>query len=104
APYWVIHRSDLQTVLVEAVRAYPGIVLHLGARVEDFRLTEAGVTISAHSPQGDIEHRGAALIGADGLWSSLRGSLGHRRGPRFGIGKNGRSTTAHRLRIGAPAR
>ncbi|TMJ91100.1 MAG: FAD-binding protein [Alphaproteobacteria bacterium] len=64
APYWVIHRSDLQTVLVEAVRAYPGIV-------------------SAHSPQGDIEHRGAALIGADGLWSSLRGSLGHRRAPRF---------------------
>jgi salicylate hydroxylase len=62
APYWVIHRS---------------------ARVEDFRLTEAGVTISAHSPQGDIEHRGAALIGADGLWSSLRGSLGHRRAPRF---------------------
>ncbi len=83
APYWVIHRSDLQTALVEAVRAYPGIVLHLGARVEDFRLTEAGVTISAHSPQGDIEHRGAALIGADGLWSSLRGSLGHRRAPRF---------------------
>jgi salicylate hydroxylase len=83
APYWVIHRSDLQTVLVEAVRACPGITLHLGARVDDFRLTEAGVTISAHSPQGDIEHRGAALIGADGLWSSLRGGLGHRRAPRF---------------------
>jgi 2-polyprenyl-6-methoxyphenol hydroxylase-like FAD-dependent oxidoreductase len=83
APYWVIHRGDLQTVLVEAVRAYPGIVLHLGARLERFRLTEAGVTISARSPQGDIEHRGAALIGADGLWSSLRGNLGHRRAPRF---------------------
>ena len=83
APYWVIHRGDLQTVLVEAVRAHPGITLHLGARVEDFRPAEAGVTISARSPQGDVEHRGAALIGADGLWSSLRGSLGHRRTPRF---------------------
>ena len=83
APYWVIHRSDLQTVLVDAVRAYPGIVLHLGARAEDFTLTEAGVTMSAHSPHGDIEHRGAALIGADGLWSSLRRSLGHRRAPHF---------------------
>ena len=83
APYWVIHRGDLQTVLVEAVRAHPGIVLHLGARVEDFTLNEAGVTISARSAQGDLEHRGAALIGADGLWSSLRRGLGHGREPRF---------------------
>ena len=83
APYWVIHRGDLQTVLVEAVRAHPGIVLHLGARIEDFTLTEAGVTISARAAQGDLEHRGAALIGADGLWSSLRRSLGHGREPRF---------------------
>jgi salicylate hydroxylase len=83
APYWVIHRGDLQTVLLEAVRAHPGIVLHLGARVEDFTLTEAGVTISARSAQGELEHRGAALIGADGLWSSLRRSLGHGREARF---------------------
>ncbi len=26
APYWVIHRGDLQAVLIEAVRAQPGIV------------------------------------------------------------------------------
>jgi salicylate hydroxylase len=83
APYWVIHRGDLQTVLVEAVRAHPGIDLHLGARVEHFTLTEAGVTISARSAQGEFAHHGAALIGADGLWSSLRRSLGHGREPRF---------------------
>src|SRR5947208_14808065 len=70
APYWVIHRGDLQAVLVAAVHARPGIGLHLGARVEDFTLTETGVTLSAHSAQGDFEHRGAALIGADGLWSN----------------------------------
>jgi salicylate hydroxylase len=83
APYWVIHRGDLQAVLVEAVHARPGIGLHLGARVEDFTLTETGVTISARSAQGDFEHRGAALIGADGLWSNLRRSLGDGREPRF---------------------
>jgi salicylate hydroxylase len=83
APYWVIHRGDLQAVLVEAVHARPGIGLHLGARVEDFTLTETGVTISARSALGDFEHRGAALIGADGLWSNLRRSLGDGREPRF---------------------
>ena len=83
APYWVIHRGDLQGVLVEAVHARPGIGLHLGARVEDFTLTETGVTISARSAQGDFEHRGAALIGADGLWSNLRRSLSDGREPRF---------------------
>lgn len=83
APYWVIHRGDLQAVLVDAVRAHPDIVLHLGTRVEDFTLNENGVTISARSSHGEFEDRGVALIAADGLWSSLRRSLGHRREPRF---------------------
>ncbi|HVI68620.1 MAG TPA: FAD-dependent monooxygenase, partial [Bradyrhizobium sp.] len=51
APYWVIHRGDLQAVLLDAVRAHPDIVLHLGTRVEDFALDEDGVTIAARSPQ-----------------------------------------------------
>ena len=82
APYWVIHRGDLQTVLVEAVRAHPGIALQLGTRVEDFthdgeRRHDFGAL------RAPIEHRGAALIGADGLWSSLRRRLGDRTEPRF---------------------
>src|SRR4029453_7608997 len=73
----------LQAVLIEAVRAHPDIVLHLGTRVEDFAMQENGVTISARSSQHRFEDRGAALIAADGLWSSLRRRLGHRRQPRF---------------------
>jgi salicylate hydroxylase len=83
APYWVIHRGDLQAVLIDAVRAHPDIVLHLGTGVEDFALNENGVTISARSSQHRFEDRGVALIAADGLWSSLRGRLGHRGEPRF---------------------
>ena len=83
APYWVIHRGDLQAVLVEAVRAHPDIVLHLGTRVEDFAIQEDGVTISARASEHRFEDRGAALIAADGLWSNLRRRLGHRRQPRF---------------------
>ena len=83
APYWVIHRGDLQAVLLDAVRAHPDIVLHLGIRVEDFAFDEDGVTIAARSPQRRLEERGVALIAADGLWSNLRQCLGHRREPRF---------------------
>src|SRR5262245_46407495 len=83
APYWVIHRGDLQAVLIDAVRAHPGIVLNLGARVEDFALKEDGVMVFARSAQHRVEDRGIALIAADGLWSSVRRSLGHRREPRF---------------------
>ena len=83
APYWVIHRGDLQAVLIEAVGRHPEIVLRLGARIEDFVLHENGVTVFARSPQGALEHRGAALIAADGLWSTLRRRLGDRHDPRF---------------------
>jgi salicylate hydroxylase len=83
APYWVIHRGDLQAVLLDAVRAHPDIALHLGTRVEDFTFDEDGVTIAARSPQRRLDERGVALIAADGLWSNLRQRLGHRREPRF---------------------
>jgi salicylate hydroxylase len=83
APYWVIHRGDLQAVLLEAVRAHPDIALRLGARVEDFAVHGNGVTIAALSSQRAFEERGRALIAADGLWSSLRGRLGHQGEPRF---------------------
>ena len=83
APYWVIHRGDLQKVLLDAVRAHPDIALRLGARVEDFAVHGNGVTIAALSSGHPFEERGIALIGADGLWSSLRGRLGDRTAPRF---------------------
>ena len=35
-PYWVVHRADLQTVLLDAVKAHPDIILRTGFRVEDF--------------------------------------------------------------------
>src|SRR5215471_10838536 len=83
APYWVIHRGDLQTALLEAVSADPNIALRLGARVEDFALHPNGVTIATSTTQHGGEERGSALIAADGLWSALRRRLGHRGEPRF---------------------
>jgi salicylate hydroxylase len=83
APYWVIHRGDLQAALAEAVRDHPDIALHLGSRVDDFAVHSNGVTIAALSAEQAFEDRGAALVAADGLWSGLRRRLGHRSEPRF---------------------
>jgi salicylate hydroxylase len=77
APYWIIHRGDLQSVLIAAVEANPDIMLRLGNRVDDFAIHPNGVTVAAHSRLETVEEHGIALVGADGLWSRLRGRLGH---------------------------
>jgi salicylate hydroxylase len=82
APYWVIHRGDLQTALREAVEATPDIVLHLGSTVDDFAVHDNGVTVLTHGSGRAIKEHGIALVGADGLWSTLRRQLGHGAPPR----------------------
>jgi salicylate hydroxylase len=84
APYWVIHRADLQAGLIEALEATPDFVLRLGAKVEDFAVHAHGITVAARSGSASVDEHGIALIGADGLWSTVRGKLGDRGPPRFG--------------------
>ena len=83
APYWVIHRADLQAVLVNSAAESPDITLRLGTRVEDFAIHRHGITVQARDVQGLRDEQGSALIGADGLWSTLRTRLGDRRPPVF---------------------
>src|SRR5215217_6055887 len=83
APYWVIHRGDLQAMLFEAVTAHRDISLHLGTKVENFSVRESGIAVAAHRNAQPFEERGIALIGADGLWSTLRNRLAHHAAPRF---------------------
>ena len=87
APYWLIHRGDLQRALLEAAAEQPDIVLKLGVSVADHASHPQGVTVAA-SASGNVarimvEEHGIALIGADGLWSSVRKSFGHTETPRF---------------------
>jgi salicylate hydroxylase len=97
APYWIIHRADLQAALCAAVAASPAIELRLAAQVDDFAAHDNGITVAARSGRATIEERGIALIGADGLWSRLRGRLGHTAAPRFA------GATAWRALVGAEA-
>src|SRR5436305_4891108 len=83
APYWVIHRADLQAVLAAAIEQSPDVTLRLGTRVEDFALHQHGITVQARTEQGARDEQGIALIGADGLWSGVRAHLGNSKQPTF---------------------
>lgn len=75
APYWVMHRADLQAALLAAVNAHPDIDLRLGSQFEDFGIHGNGVVVG-HRKDTRREHEPAqALIGADGVWSAVRHQL-----------------------------
>jgi salicylate hydroxylase len=83
APYWVIHRADLQAGLIEALEGTSDFVLRLGSRVEEYAVHANGITVQARAGAASFDEHGIALIGADGLWSTLRGKLGDRAPPQF---------------------
>jgi salicylate hydroxylase len=83
APYWSIHRGDLQTALASAVGENLDISLKLGMRMEDFAAHDNGISVSARGRTGLWHERGDALIAADGLWSIARARMGLHKPPRF---------------------
>jgi salicylate hydroxylase len=87
APYWIIHRADLQSVLRDAALAHPDIVIQLGTSVHDFATHQNGVTVQIRRGDQVSDERAVALIGADGLWSATRRLLGETGAPRF-AGRN----------------
>jgi salicylate hydroxylase len=97
APYWVIHRGDLQTVLLDAARANPDISVRLGARLQDYVVHANGVTAQIRFDSTASEERCVGLIGADGLWSTVRKKLGYIDAPHF------RKRTAWRAVVPAEA-
>jgi 2-polyprenyl-6-methoxyphenol hydroxylase-like FAD-dependent oxidoreductase len=83
APYWTIHRGDLQAILADAARGAQDVELKLGTRVDDFAAHVNGITVQARSSQRTIDERGVALIGADGLWSTVAARFETLRRPRL---------------------
>lgn len=83
APYWSIHRGDLQAALAAAVAENAGIGVKLGTRMEDFVGRGNGVAVSARGNSGIWHEHGDALIAADGLWSLARARMGFLAPPRF---------------------
>ncbi len=75
APYWSMHRGDLQSALVEAVQREQDVNLQLGVRVEDFAAHVKGISVLGKRGTQVLDERGVALIGADGIWSSVAARL-----------------------------
>ena len=71
-PYAVIHRADLHSVLLDACRASENIDLRVNCEVEGYTQDTAGVSVRL---AGGEQFAADVLIGADGLWSNLRGSV-----------------------------
>lgn len=84
APYWVIHRADLHTLLLDAARAEPNIRISIGRKVTAVAVEGARARLSVETAGGATEEREAGLVvGADGLWSALRPALGDTRKPVY---------------------
>jgi salicylate hydroxylase len=83
APYWIIHRADLQAALAARVKEHPDIDLRLGAQFEDVAVYPKGVTVVQRSGTSRRQEPVLALIGADGVWSSVRHQISPEAQPQF---------------------
>jgi len=71
-PYAVIHRADVHQSLLEGVQAHGGIELLTSTRVLHVEQSADGVNVFDALGR---RHRGAALVGCDGVKSAVRAQL-----------------------------
>jgi len=83
APYWVVHRGDLQSELCLAASEAPNIELRLGTKVDNFAAHANGIMLEVSRGMSVTLDHADVLVCADGLWSSLRQHIGHRQKPKF---------------------
>ena len=83
APYWIVRRADLQSALLARVTSHPDIDLRLGAQFEDVAVYPKGVTVVQRRVTARQQEQALALIGADGVWSSVRHQIFPEAQPQF---------------------
>lgn len=76
APFMVIHRGDLQMLLLAAAQQTPGITIMLGQRLESIseRDGRAHATFAKYGETTEVD--AALIVGADGVWSKVRSYIG----------------------------
>jgi salicylate hydroxylase len=82
APYWVAHRRDLHRVLQQAASVEPAVTLRTGFAFAGLSERADDKCVEARSTRGDAVV-GSALVGADGLWSSVRRVVAPSASPIF---------------------
>jgi salicylate hydroxylase len=83
APYWVVHRADLQTALAAEVNDNPDIDLRLGCQFDDVTNHAKGLTVVQRRGMTRHQELATALVGADGIWSAVRHHLFPEVQPQF---------------------
>jgi salicylate hydroxylase len=83
APYWVIHRADLQAALLAEVNDNPDIELRLGCQFEDIVGHARGLSVTHRRGTTRQQEVALALVGADGIWSAVRQHLFPEVRPQF---------------------
>ena len=71
-PYAVIHRADLHKVLIDAVKRSPLATFATSCKVVGYE--DHGDRVVVQTEAGETLE-GAALVGADGLWSAVRSQM-----------------------------
>jgi salicylate hydroxylase len=80
APYLVAHRADLQGALTAHVAAMPHIELATGAHVSGVAAGPRGIAATVEAGGNAVTTEGILLVGADGVWSSVRASVDAKMG------------------------
>jgi salicylate hydroxylase len=96
APYWQVHRRDLQAALVAAIEAEPLIAVTMGFEAVSFEARGERVALRAKDGR---QLEGALLVGADGVFSAVRQQLFATPEPRF----SGRTATRTVVAAARPA-
>ena len=82
SPYYHVHRGDLLRLLVSAAEQSDHVALHADAEVTGFEAMAEGVCATVVGDK-ETSHDGAALIGADGIHSTMREHLFGSSSPTF---------------------
>jgi salicylate hydroxylase len=70
-----MHRADLQAALQAQINDNPDIELRLGCQFEDAVSHAKGLTVVQRSGMARQQEVALALVGADGIWSTVRQHL-----------------------------
>lgn len=84
APFLLVHRADLQAVLLNAVRAERRLTLETGVRIDEVAIWADGVMLREG---GGGQRTADGLVGADGIRSRVRRLIAPEEGPPVSSGR-----------------
>lgn len=73
--YFVTHRADLHSTLLDACLMNENIQIRMGSTIANAVTDENGITVDFNTAKGLASQRGEALIGSDGINSMVRRRL-----------------------------